>query len=86
MPDACDLCTAGVGPTGNDLAPGARDDDDGDGVLNCNDVCLGADDAVFGDCGGAIPTTGTWGLIVLSLLLLASGKILFGRVPPLPSC
>ncbi|MCH8146897.1 MAG: IPTL-CTERM sorting domain-containing protein [Planctomycetes bacterium] len=72
--DACVLC---LGSDGD--APGARDDDDGDGVLNCNDKCNGFDDAVFGpECEGAIPTTSQWGLIVLTLLLLAGGKILFG--------
>ena len=72
--DACVLC---LGSDGN--APGARDDADGDGVLNCNDKCNGFDDAVFGpECEGAIPTTSQWGLIVLTLLLLAGGKTFFG--------
>ncbi|MCH7926349.1 MAG: IPTL-CTERM sorting domain-containing protein, partial [Planctomycetes bacterium] len=74
VPDGCDQC-----PDSDDNAPGAGDDDDGDGVVNCNDRCPGVDDTVFApECKGAIPTTSQWGLIVLTLLLLAGGKIFFG--------
>ncbi|MCH8148488.1 MAG: hypothetical protein IH987_10915 [Planctomycetes bacterium] len=72
-----DACVPCLGSDGN--APGARDDDDGDGVLNCNDKYNAVDDALFGpECEGAIPTTSLWGLIVLTLLLLAGGKTFFG--------
>lgn len=47
---------------------------------NCNEVCDGVDDAVFApDCQDAIPTVSTWGLVVLTLLLLAVAKVFFGR-------
>ncbi len=74
VPDDCDAC-----PGSDDGAAGALADDDGDGVLNCNDQCNGVDDTVFApECEGAIPATSQWGLIVLTLLLLAGGKVLFG--------
>jgi|GEM_PF-1599261 len=79
VPDFCDQCGP-VGPTDDDLAPGSLDDDDGDGFLNCNDQCTGADDAEFApECEGAIPTMSTWGLVVLALLLLVGAKVYFGR-------
>ena len=70
-----------LGP--NKIEPGicgcGRDDNadsDGDGVPDCHDQCLGVDDAIFApDCVGAIPSVSTWGLIVLSLLLLTGGKL-----------
>ncbi len=64
------MCGCGTADTG---------DDDGDGVLNCEDICPGADDAVFGNCISNVPTVSTWGLLVLSLLLLVSVKIAFGH-------
>ncbi len=45
----------------------------GDQVLDCFDACPGVDDAVFGDCGEAIPATSVWGLLVVVLLLLTIG-------------
>ncbi len=64
------ICGCGVDDTA---------DSDNDGVPDCEDQCPGVDDAVFApDCVGAIPTTSQWGLMVLTLLLLAGGKILFG--------
>jgi hypothetical protein len=60
-------------------------DDDGDGVPNCIDCLPGVDDAIFcpgcdyPDCGDAIPTISEWGLVILALLLLAAGKVYFGR-------
>ena len=52
---------------------------DGDGVLDCVDQCSRVDDAVFApECAGAIPTVSAWGLMVLTLLLLAGSKIYFG--------
>ncbi|MCO6436644.1 MAG: thrombospondin type 3 repeat-containing protein [Phycisphaerae bacterium] len=75
VPDGCDQC-----PGSNDGAQGALGDDDGDGVVNCNDVCNGADDAVFAPgCIGQIPTVSEWGVVILALLLLAAGKVYFGR-------
>ncbi len=55
-------------------------DSDGDGVPDCIDQCNGVDDAVFApECVGAIPTVSEWGLVILALLLLAAGKVYFGR-------
>ena len=77
--DGCDLCGP-EGATDDDLAPGALDDDDNDGFLNCNDACNGIDDELFApECEGAIPTMSTWGLVVLALLLLIGAKVYFGR-------
>ena len=84
--DACDncpddpdkvepgICGCGVADAG---------DSDDDGVLDCVDVCPGADDAIIGPCPGAIPTVSEWGLVALALLLLAVGKVYFGRRPEL---
>lgn len=64
------VCGCGVSDTA---------DADGDGFPDCVDVCPGADDAVFApDCVDAIPTVSQWGLVVLALLLLTTGKLLFG--------
>lgn len=54
-------------------------DNDGDGYVDVCDTCAGADDHVFVDCRGAIPTASEWGLIALALLLLIGSKVLFGR-------
>ena len=71
-------------PCGCDSTPYDNEDDDGDGFLNCDDTCAGVDDAVFGPCEpGAIPTVSEWGLVILALLLLAAGKVYFGRRPEL---
>ena len=71
----CDPGVCGCGSTPNDDA-----DNDGDGFLNCVDQCAGADDAVFAPgCKTAIPTVSAWGLVILALLLLAAGKVYFGR-------
>ncbi len=87
--DACDACPNDV----NKVEPGLCGcgnsdvgDSDGDGVLDCVDVCPGADDAVFGNCQSAIPTVSTWGLVVLTLLLLVGSKIAFGFVRRRTSC
>jgi len=79
--DACDACPddANKVEPGN-CGCGLADvgDNDGDGVLDCVDVCPGADDAVFGDCRSAIPTVSTWGLVILTLLLMVGSKIAYG--------
>ena len=65
-----------------DACPGADDnlESDGDGVPDCLDQCPGVNDAVYlPECANAIPTVSTWGLVVLSLLLLIGGKLYFGR-------
>ena len=81
VPDFCDRCGP-EGSTDDDLEPGSLDDADDDGVLNCNDICDGADDAVFApECVGRIPTMSTWGLVMLTLLLLVGSKVYFGRRP-----
>ncbi len=81
--DECDGCPEDP----NKIEPGVcgcgRDDNadsDGDGVPDCNDQCLGIDDAIFApDCIDGIPTVSTWGLVILGLLLLVGHKIHFSR-------
>lgn len=68
-------------PCGCDSTSYDNLDDDGDGFPNCDDTCAGVDDAVFGPCDEPIPTVSEWGLVVLALLLLAAGKVYFGRRP-----
>ena len=68
-------------PCGCDSTPYDNLDDDGDGFENCFDTCAGVDDAEFGPCDDAIPTVSEWGLVILALLLLAAGKVYFGRRP-----
>jgi hypothetical protein len=64
--------------------PYDNEDDDGDGVPNCNDQASGVDDSLYGGAGpDAIPTVSEWGLVILALLLLAAGKVYFGRRPEL---
>ena len=63
-----------------EACPVRRDDDDADGVPNCDDLRDGVDDDVFApDCQDAIPTVSVWGLVVLASPLLVGGKIYFGR-------
>jgi hypothetical protein len=79
----CDGCPGNP----NKIEPGrcgCADDDgldsDGDSVLDCIDQCPGVDDGVFApDCAAAIPAVSEWGLIIMAILLLAGGKIYFGR-------
>ncbi|MCH7752295.1 MAG: IPTL-CTERM sorting domain-containing protein, partial [Planctomycetes bacterium] len=88
VPDGCDVCES-RGPTNDDKEDGLdpdhegiwlQPDDDNDGVFNCNDECVGVDDAVFApDCIGKIPTVSEWGLVILALLLLVAGKVYFSR-------
>jgi len=81
--DACDGCPDDA----NKIDPGICGcgisdelDGDGDDVPDCVDQCPGVDDEVFApDCVDKIPTVSQWGLIVTALLLLAGGKICFGR-------
>ncbi len=59
-----------------------EDDSDVDGVSDCVDLCAGVDDAIFGEqCASAIPTVDSWGLVVLTLLLMVGGKVYFQRSP-----
>jgi hypothetical protein len=59
----------------------------GDDVVNQpGEMCDGADDAAcpgecLPDCTclGVIPTVSAWGTVIMTLLLLAAGKIYFGR-------
>lgn len=61
-------------------------DADFDSVSDCQDVCPGQDDTIDADDNSipdclqfqAIPTTSTWGLAALTLLLLIAGKLRFG--------
>jgi sugar lactone lactonase YvrE len=51
-------------------------DSDADGIPDCDDQCPGLDDPTFApDCTAAIPTISSWGLIILTLLLLTAGKV-----------
>ena len=74
QPDACDPC-----PADN------PDDLDGDGVCGSDDLCPDEDDTAdedgngIPDCLEKIPTVSAWGLVIIALLLLAGGKIYFGR-------
>jgi len=77
--DACDGCPVDA----TKIAPGLCGcgvsdfgDTDHDSVPDCVDRCPGGDDAVFGDCGNAIPTVSQWGLVILTLLLLTLAKIM----------
>lgn len=83
VPDGCDGCPDDENKTDpGQCGCGRLDtgDTDGDGVLNCIDLCNGVDDAVFGpECDGAIPTVSQWGLIVLTMLLLVAAKLSFRR-------
>lgn len=79
----CDPGCCGCGFTDTDV--------DGDGFFECApdatpadpscvDTCPDVDDNVFGPCpDDVIPTVSEWGLVILALLLLAAGKVYFGR-------
>ena len=85
--DACDGCPDDP----NKTSPGACGcgvlfvDSDLDTVPNCVDQCPGMDDRIdrdengTPDCVEQVPTLSAWGLVILALLLLAGGKIYFGR-------
>ena len=86
--DSCDGCPDDAEKT----APGlcgcgvSEADSDSDTVPDCFDVCPGADDRLDGNDNGIpdcteppIPALGDWGLVILTLLLLATAKIRFGR-------
>jgi len=83
IPDVCDLCPADP----NKAAPGAcgcgvaeTGDSDADGFQDCVDQCAGVNDNVFApECVGAIPAVSTWGLVVMTLMLLTAMKV-WGRV------
>ena len=87
MPDCVDECDNNPvwqvePPCGCDSTPYDNEDDDGDGVPNCDDQAGGVDDGLYGDVDpGAIPTVSEWGLVIMALLLLAAGKVYFGRRP-----
>ena len=77
--DGCPLDPNKIEPGNCGCGVSETADEDGDGVVDCVDQCRGADDAVFApECATAIPTVTTWGLVVLTLLLLAIGKVCFG--------
>ena len=86
--DACDGCPA----DGTKTEPGIcgcgvpdEGDADGDTVLDCVDQCPDGDDTIdedhngVPDCAGNIPTVSIWGLVVITLFLLAAGKVFFSR-------
>ena len=62
-------------------------DTDGDTVPDCLDQCPGKDDRIDANGNGVpdclenpiIPTASTWGLGVLTLLLLIAAKLYFAR-------
>jgi len=81
-------CHDGCPTDPNKIAPGqcgcgqpdAIADSDGDGILDCIDQCPGVNDTIdlnqngVPDCTEAIPAVSTWGLVVLTLLLLTLAK------------
>ena len=75
VPDGCDDCPYDAPP----------EDTDGDGVCNSDDLCEGYDDNLdadqnqIPDCLENIPTVSTWGLVIMTLLLLTAWKVYFGR-------
>ncbi len=85
--DACDGCPDDSNKTSPGVCGcGVLDvDGDLDTVLDCVDQCPGLDDRIdlnedgTPDCLDPVPTLSVWGLIILALLLLAGGKIYFGR-------
>ncbi|MHC4695198.1 MAG: FG-GAP repeat protein [Planctomycetota bacterium] len=81
--DACDGCPDDPNKTEPGICGCGLDDNtdsDGDDVPDCFDECPGVDDALFApSCVDAIPTVSAWGLAVLTLLLLAAGKVCFTR-------
>jgi len=55
-------------------------DSDNDNVPDCVDLCTDVDDTIFApQCADAVPTISEWGVLVLAMLLLITGKIYFGR-------
>jgi hypothetical protein len=87
------VCGDGCPSDANKLNPGvcgcgvSDADTDADTVADCDDQCPGPDDTIdanqdtIPDClqFQAIPTTSTWGLAIMALLLLVVGKLRFGR-------
>ena len=83
-PDPCDGCP-------NDplkIEPGicgcgkvdSTAESDGDGVIDCLDLCPGVDDSVFAPgCIAAIPATSSWGLLILALVFLVAAKTAFAH-------
>ena len=60
--------------------PECAPDADVQDIPMCPDTCHNVDDAVYGPCpGDVIPTVSEWGLVIFALLLLAAGKVYFGR-------
>lgn len=67
-------------------------DSDGDGVLDCFDICPGSDDTRDWDGDGtpdclqhSVPTASAWGLLAMALSLLVMGKVAFQRLPTDPA-
>jgi len=89
VPDGCDGCPADPAKTAPGLCGcGVSDvDTDGDTIPDCLDQCPGRDDRIDADGNGIpdclelfrIPTTSSWGLAVLTLLLLTAAKLCFTR-------
>lgn len=87
-PDGDGVCSAEEGCPNdpNKLDPGICGcgtldiDSDNDSVADCNDLCPDIDDTIFApQCAEAIPAASTWGLLVISLLLITMAKVVFGR-------
>ncbi|MBI4717085.1 MAG: S8 family serine peptidase, partial [Planctomycetes bacterium] len=78
--DGCPLDPAKVDP-GQCGCGNLETDADGDTVADCVDLCPFGDDTIDDnedgrpDCNDAVPAVGSWGLIVLALLLLTGAKL-----------
>ncbi len=80
--DACDDCPNDPNKLAPEICGCGRDetmDSDGDSITDCLDICMGADDAIFGNCEKNIPAMSEWGLVVFTLILLTCVKLYFGR-------
>jgi hypothetical protein len=89
-PDCIDGCPTDPDKTEpGDCGCGVSDDDsDGDTVPDCHDVCPGEDDTIDEDQNGIpdcyedphdIPAVSAWGMLILTLLMLAAYWVYRGR-------
>lgn len=69
-------------------SPGAFLGDDADTVPDCLDRCPGLDDRIDNnqdgrpDCVDALPAVSTWGVVILTLMILSFARTVFrGNTP-----